>query len=55
MKGDVKPISVKARRVPYALKEQVEKELDKLEKHEVIKKNLQVKLGEPNCGSAEVR
>ena len=38
MKGDVKPIFVKARRVPYALKEQVEKELDKLEKHGVIKK-----------------
>ena len=39
MKGDAKPILfVKARRVPYALKEQVEKELDKLEKHGVIKK-----------------
>ena len=38
MKGDVKPIFVKARRVPYALKELVEKELDKLEKHGVIKK-----------------
>ena len=38
MKGDAKPIFVKARRVPYALKEQVEKELDKLEKHGVIKK-----------------
>ena len=38
MKGDAKPIFVKACRVPYALKEQVEKELDKLEKHGVIKK-----------------
>ena len=32
-----KPISVKARRVSDALKEQVEKELEKLEKHGVIK------------------
>ena len=38
MKGDAKPTFVKVRRVPYALKEQVEKELDKLEKHGVIKK-----------------
>ena len=38
MKGDAKPIFVKGRRVPYALKEQVEKELDKLKKHGVIKK-----------------
>lgn len=38
MRGDAKPVFVKARRVPYALKEQVEKELDKLEKHGVIKK-----------------
>ena len=38
MKGDAKPIFVKARRVQYALKEQVEKELDKLEKHGVFKK-----------------
>ena len=42
MKGDAKPIFVKARahRVPYALKEQVEKELDKLEKHGVITKTV---------------
>lgn len=38
MRGDAKPVFVKARRVPYALKEQVEKEVDKLEKHGVIKK-----------------
>ena len=37
MKGDAKPTFVKACRVPYELKEQVEKELDKLEKHGVIK------------------
>ena len=39
MKSDAKPIFVRARRVPYALKEQVEKELAKLEKHGVIKKS----------------
>ena len=38
MKENVKPVFMKARRVPYALKEQVENELDKLEKHGVIKK-----------------
>ena len=38
MKGNVKFIFVKAHRVPYALKVQVEKELDKLEAHGVIKK-----------------
>ena len=38
MRGDAKPVFVKERRVPYALKEQVEKELDKLEKLGVIKK-----------------
>ena len=38
MKSNVKPIFVKARRVHYALKVQVEKELDKLETHGVIKK-----------------
>ena len=38
MKSNVKPIFVKAPRVPYALKVQVEKELDKLETNGVIKK-----------------
>lgn len=38
MKSDAKPIFVKARKVPYALIEQVDKELEKLEKHGVIKK-----------------
>ena len=38
MKSNVKPIFVKAHRAPYALNVQVEKELDKLETHGVIKK-----------------
>ena len=38
MKSNVKPIFVKACQVPYALKVQVGKELDKLETHGVIKK-----------------
>ena len=38
MKSNVKPIFVKAPRVPYVLKVQVEKELDKLETNGVIKK-----------------
>ena len=38
MKSNVKPIFVKSRQVLYALKVQVEKELDKLETHGVIKK-----------------
>ena len=38
MRNDARPTFVKARRVPYALKEQVERELDKLEKNGVIKK-----------------
>ena len=38
LKSNVKPIFVKARRVPYARKVQVEKELEKLETHGVIKK-----------------
>lgn len=40
MRGDTQPVFVKGRRVPYALKEQVENELDKLEKHGVIKKTI---------------
>ena len=38
MKDGAKPIFIKPRRVPYALKEEVEKELDKLEKNGVIVK-----------------
>ena len=38
MKSNVKHIFVKAHRVPYALKVQVEKKLDKLEAHGAIKK-----------------
>ena len=38
MRGDAQPAFKKVRRVPYALKEQVENELEKLEKHGVIKK-----------------
>ena len=38
MKSGAKPIFVKSRRVPYAVKEKVEQELDKLERHGVIKK-----------------
>ena len=38
MSGDAQPTCEKVCRVPYALKEQVENELDKLEKHGVIKK-----------------
>ena len=38
MRGDTQPAFKKACRVPYALHEQVENELDKLEKHGVIKK-----------------
>ena len=38
MRGDARPVFVKARRVPYALEEQVERKLDKLEKKGVMKK-----------------
>ena len=38
LKGNVQPAFKKAHRVPYALQEQVENDLDKLEKHGVIKK-----------------
>ena len=38
MRGNARPVFVKARRVPYVLKEQVDRELDKLEKNGVIRK-----------------
>ena len=38
MRGDTQPAFEKAQRVPCALQEQVENELDKLEKHGVIMK-----------------
>ena len=38
MKGGAKPIFVKPHRVPYALKDEVERTLDKLEKNGVIVK-----------------
>ena len=38
LKGNVQPTFKKARRVAYAPQEQVENELDKLEKQGVIKK-----------------
>ena len=38
MKDGATPIYIKPHRVPYALKEEVEKELDKLEKNGVIVK-----------------
>ena len=38
MRDDAQPAFKKVCRVPYALKEQVGNELDKLEKHGVIKK-----------------
>ena len=38
LKGNVRPTFKKARRVAYAPQEQVENELDKLEKQGVIKK-----------------
>ena len=47
MKGNVNLIFVKAHRVPYALKVQVEKELDKLEAHGVIKKTDKSSWGSP--------
>ena len=38
LRGNVQPAFKKAPRVPYALQEEVENEMDKLEKHGVIKK-----------------
>ena len=39
MKYGAKPIFVKPRRVPYALKDEVERKLDKLEKNGVNSSN----------------
>ena len=39
MRGDAQPAFKKVRRVPYALQQQVENGLDKVEKHGVIKKS----------------
>ncbi|CAB4021332.1 Transposon Ty3-I Gag-Pol poly [Paramuricea clavata] len=39
MKDGARPVFVKPRKVPYALKEAVEAELEKLERNDVIKKN----------------
>ena len=38
MKGNAQPTFKKVHKFPHALKEQIENELDKLEKHGVIKK-----------------
>lgn len=50
MSGDAQPTCEKVCRVPYALKEQVENELDKLEKKLGHKENQQVILGSPDFG-----
>lgn len=47
MKDDAKPVFVKPRKVPYAMKEVVENELEKLEKHGVIKKTDRARWASP--------
>ena len=47
MKENVKPVFVKAGRVPYALKGKVENQLDTLQKHGVIKKTDKLRWASP--------
>ena len=51
MRGDTQPAFKKARRVPFALQEQVENELDKLVKHGVIKKTNKSCWASPTVGT----
>jgi hypothetical protein len=46
MKDGARPVFVKPRKVPYALKEAVEAKLEKLERNGVIKKNLRGQSGQ---------
>jgi len=45
LRGNAEPAFKKAHRVPYALQEQLENELDKLEKKWGHKENQQIMLG----------
>ena len=51
MRGDAKPAFKKAHRVPYALNEQVENELEKFEKHWVIRKTNRSCWGSPTVAT----